>query len=128
MKLNPDCIRDILFVVEENTSFRQMIRLTDDNMFGLETKYQRDEILYHVRQCEWSHLLDIEMWTTTGDCLIKDLTPLGHEFLANIHKNEIWTGVKNIASKIGSASLSTLVQIASNVVTELIKSQFAITS
>ena len=103
MKLNPDCIRDILFVVEENTSFNQMLRLTDDNMFGLESKYQHDEILYHV-------------------------TPLGHEFIANVRKNEVWTNVKNIAGQIGSASLSALVQIASNVVTNLIKSQFSITS
>lgn len=128
MKLNPDCIRDILFVVEENTSFNQMLRLTDDNMFGLESKYQHDEILYHVRQCQWLNLLDVEMWTMTGDCLIKDLTPLGHEFIANVRKNEVWTNVKNIAGQIGSASLSALVQIASNVVTNLIKSQFSITS
>lgn len=128
MKLNPDCIRDILLVIEEKAEYGTVVTFTNECMHNLDKKYSRQEILYHLRQCEWADLLKRINWDAIGDCAIADLSPKGHEFLANIHKNDIWNGVKNIAGKVGSVSLSALVQIASNVVTELIKTQFAITS
>jgi len=38
----------------------------------------------------------------------------------------VWNGVKSVAGKVGATSLSALTQIATNVVTELIKAQFGL--
>mgnify|MGYP002958432843 FL=1 len=57
---------------------------------------------------------------------IYDMTYAGHQFLANIRSDNIWKGTKAIASKIGSSSLDAITQIASNVITELIKAQFGL--
>lgn len=55
MKLNPDCIRDILFVVEENATFSDDVQ--EETLYQkLIPKYSQEEILYHVRQCEHSGL------------------------------------------------------------------------
>ena len=55
MRLNPDCIRDILFVVENNATYSNDV--SEETIFKeLTPKYSREEILYHVRQCEHSGL------------------------------------------------------------------------
>ena len=78
-------------------------------------------------QCEKSDLIyGVSFYDCGSSADIRDLTPKGHEFLANIREPKIWNGIKMVSAKIGSASLDALTQIASNVVTELIKTQFGI--
>lgn len=125
MKLNPDCIRDILMTLEEHTGFNTIIRISSD-MLGLEEKYSYEEIRYHLRQCDWSGMVVDLSLNLSGDCTIRDISPKGHEFIANIRKDTVWNGVKSVAHKVGSTSLSALVQISSAVIAELIKSQFII--
>lgn len=127
MRLNPDCIRDILLAVENRCSINQGIRLPDASFTEL-GRYTDEEIKYHIRQCDLSGFLYQAKSDLVGKYSIRDLTPAGHEFLANIRKDTVWSGVKSIAGKVGSTSLNAIVQIASNVVTELIKVQFNLTS
>lgn len=125
MKLNPDCIRDILFTVEENTSFYNDMEYTEDNpqIYPKLMSYSIDEILYHIKQCEKSYLIDKVLWYSEG-CTITDLTPNGHQFLSNIRSDSAWNKTKEISKNIGSSSLDALKQIATSVISELIKAQF----
>lgn len=52
--------------------------------------------------------------------LIMDLSPEGHEFLADIRSNSIWNKVKKKSEQIGVKSLGALSQIAISVTTALI--------
>lgn len=61
-----------------------------------------------------------------GNFRVSDLSPHGHEFLANIREDTIWNDVKSISSKVGSKSLSAVSQIASLVIAEIIKSQLGL--
>lgn len=129
MKLNPDCVRDILLAVESLPDVKHFFLFDSESISELFPRYSHEEVMYHLRQCELndfllhpSHDSNYETYT------VYDLTPKGHQFLANIRENKIWNGVKSIAGKIGSTSLDSIVQIASNVISELIKSQFGITS
>lgn len=129
MKLNPDCIRDILLSVEDNTGYQIYLAYPDEiDKCPRLLNYTDEEIRYHMLQCKYSGLIFMQEEDLDGNIAIKDLTPDGHKFLANVRENKIWNGVKNISAKVGSASLDALTQIASNVVTELIKAQFGITS
>jgi len=129
MKLNPDCIRDILISTEDNTGYQVYLAYPDElDKCPLLQKYSDDELRYHFYQCHHANLIFMREEDLAGNIAIVDLTPKGHAFLANIRENKIWTGVKSISSKVGSASLDALTQIASNVVTELIKAQFGITT
>ena len=50
MKLNPDCIRDILFSIEELSTYDSLLtsdQLAETNFLN---KYSKDEILYHLNQ------------------------------------------------------------------------------
>lgn len=128
MKLNSDCIRDILLTVEEKSDFYHYVEYKKDKPVHKRLeKYTHDEIVYHINQCDLSELLiGVEHCDGSTVIFIRDLSPEGHEFLANIRQDNIWNGVKSVAKKVGSTSLSALVEISSNVISEIIKAQFGI--
>lgn len=122
MKLDEDCVRDILFVTEKYSNFDFPIR--DATYFNeLKQKYNQQKILYHIRQCDLSGLIygfnkDFE------GLFVKDLTPSGHNFLGHIRKDENWRKTKEIARKVGATSLDVFIKVASNFVSDLISKQF----
>ena len=124
MKLNPDCIRDILLTVEEYTGFSSTMGYPGDN-YKLLSIYSTDEVLYHIKQCELSGLITKVSWFLGGACAIHDLSPEGHKLLADIRSDTTWNKTKEISKKIGSSSIDALKQIASGVISELIKSQLS---
>ena len=126
MKLNPDCMRDILVSIEETTDYYTMFEyLADDNKHPKLSKYSHDEIAYHIHQCNLAELIfDCHFHGNGAYITVDDLTPAGHEFLANTRQDSIWENTKEIAAKIGATSMGSLVQIAGSVVTEIIKNHF----
>lgn len=126
MRLNTDCVRDILLTVEANCDFNNAMEYSQASAnFELLNKYPPREVVYHIHQCEMSGLLhNVKYYDGGQNIWIQDLTPQGHEFIANIRDNSIWDGVKSVAKQVGSSSLSAIVQIAANTVSQIIKSQF----
>lgn len=129
MKLNPDCVRAILQAVEESTDFHTAFEYIP----GAEShckiqKYTHKEIIYHIHQCQMSGL--VHNCTITGNggyVTIEDLSPKGHEFLAKVESDTIWSKTKEIAGAIGTVSLDATIQIASAVLTEIVKARLKIT-
>lgn len=124
MKLNPDCLRDILLKIESLPGVNYEFRFDEETVASEFPNYTYDEILYHVRQCDLHGYLFNPRYTLDGPCSVRDLSPKGHEFLANIRSDNVWSKTKNVANKIGSYSIDTLAKIATGVITELIKRQF----
>lgn len=122
MKLNPDCIRDILLLVESETSLSDFLDIEPYNLHKSLSHYQPDEVMYHVKQCELSNLLYVNSWYLDGSCLVKYLTPEGHQFLSNIREDNNWNKTKEIAASVGSNALDVIKDIASGVVASLIQS------
>ena len=121
MRLNPDCIRDILFVVENNATYSNDV--FEETIFKeLTPKYSREEILYHVRQCEHSGLF-LKVVHYVGGFSIEDLSPYGHRFINDIRQDNNWNKTKEIAKSVGSFSLDVLKDISSQVITNLISNQ-----
>lgn len=124
MRLDPDCIRDILLTVEENTGFAKYMTYKDNSSYDLLNKYSFDKVSYHIEQCKLSNFLIGCDSDLAGNWTILNLSPLGHQFLADIRSDNNWNKTKSIAKTVGSSSLSALKEIASNVIAEIIKSQF----
>jgi len=59
-----------------------------------------------------------------GNIMIRDLTPYGHKFIANIRESNNWNKIKKIANDVGTTSLEAIMQIAINVISGLIASKF----
>lgn len=128
MKLNPDCVRDILLMVEEHSDYLTAASFTyGAEQFKKLNRYPLNTILYHITQCERSHLIYKAHIYGTGERFdIEDLTPEGHKFIENIRKDNIWSKIKSISGKIGSCTLDGVMQIATNVITELIKAELGL--
>lgn len=120
MQLNPDCIRDILLTVEKHATFDDDVEPKDFVADGLPQKYGEQQLLYHIRQASEAGLLDRVDYFAIGFS-IRDLTPKGHEFLANIRSDNNWNKTKEVAAKVGSTSLKALMTVASNVIATVIE-------
>ena len=122
MKLNPDCVRDILLTVEETSNFGDIMSYDTSDEYPLLAKYTYDEFLYHVNQCkENGYFLTCKISSDGSIVMIGNLSPKAHDFLTNIRHNNIWNIVKDVSAKVGSNSLSAVAQIAAGVITEIIK-------
>lgn len=125
MKLNPDCIRDILLDIEENTTINTAWKYDSCNPSGRMSRYDKFEIAYQARYCADARLISgFSVGGNSDSVFAIDLTPDGHAFLANIRNDTFFNKVKDIAKELGLNSLNDLTQIAFNCAALLIKAHF----
>ncbi|MGM0168279.1 DUF2513 domain-containing protein [Enterococcus sp. AZ128] len=120
MKLNPDCIRDLLLEIEKTTDSNTMFYCQDNSQDEFLKKYDKNELYYHFRQADLSDMLYKVQYTVSGDFSCIDLSPKGHQFLSDIRSENNWRKTKEIASNVGSFSLDALSSIATGVITTMI--------
>ena len=59
MKLDLDCVRDILLIVEENTNYNEFMTVSEEtNRYELLNKYDNKKVMYHIIQCKKANLID----------------------------------------------------------------------
>jgi len=130
MKINIECIRDILFTVEEETAYNKNFWYQDANQdskkwddFSRLKAYSYDEVCYHLNQCNENGYFvshrqrtkPLTFWLK-GGFMVQDLSPKGHEFISNIREDTNWKKTKEKAKTMGSFALSSLEKIASNII------------
>ena len=130
MKLNPDCVRDLLIEVEEKADGVNYFRFASSSGItssetpnGLTEKYGRDEVIYHIVQCNESGFFVQMKKTVIGTYKINCLSPKGHQFLNDIRNNTNWEKIKKGFISVGGFSLKALIGIAQNIATNYITSQ-----
>ncbi len=126
MKLDADCVRDVLLVAE-TCPFNSSLYFRD-----LKTalpNYADDDIAYTCLKLKEAGLLSVVTKTTgsqTTVIKINDISFAGHEFLNNVREPSVWDKVKSVSKNVGTNSVSALMQIASSVVTTLIQSHLGL--
>ena len=123
MKLNPDCVRDILLYVEDSTDYHKSCCISPSSLADSLQSYPVNVVMYHLEQCCFSGYFSKYSSDLEGNVTIKGLSPLGHQFIDNIRNDNIWNDVKNISGKVGSKSLNALMQISTGVITSIIEHQ-----
>lgn len=141
LKLNLDCIRDILLVIEEDQVMRKIDKsfLCDEegviltgslapiySDYLLRHKdlkiYTPDDILYSIKQMIECGLLENEsIQGCTGFC-ITDITPFGHEFISNLRSPNVWDKVKSGVKTISGASIPVISKVAAETVLKMLLS------
>ena len=129
MKLNPDCIRDVLLYLEENLSYCEEENSIEHKSIGIHTianelhnkhNYNTNDIYYSVEK-----LLEIRYIIALHEsrgrnqsiltCDISDITYNGHMFLNTIRPKTIWEATKSKAKQIGGMSIHSLSMISSTI-------------
>ncbi len=126
MKLNPDCVRDILLFIEANTDLKTPISFKEENVTQYFPQYPHAETLYHLRQCELSGFFEKVSHGYGELFTISYLSPAGHEFIAYLRNDTFFSKVKDVGKELGIDTLKGLTQIAAASAATLIKSHFGL--
>ncbi len=125
MKLDHECVRDVLLYLEENLEINNNVKASRIQIPEKTT----EEIIYTCQKLmEASYINGSKVATLGGisDVFIRSITWDGHQFLDNIRTPEVWQKTKGIATEIGSTSINILSTIASQVITSMITSKLPI--
>lgn len=113
MRLNHDCIRDILLFVEENTDDIKESVSSDELLESL--PYDKNTLFYHIRRMDDANLFDDVDYFGDGIGLVSNLSWNGHCYIDNIRDLTIWEKVKSSANKLVSVSLPILIEKAAEI-------------
>ena len=125
MRLNPDCMRDVLLVAEDHVPLNGSLSM--GSLLSLLPSYSKDELTYTCLKLNEGNLLNIlKMDSDNGTSVanISDITYEGHQFLENIRNQSTWETVKQKLSLLGSSSVPVIMSVASQLMIEKIKSSF----
>lgn len=124
MKMDIDCIRDILLQAEETpfTVYRDSDDDNEDSELNFIAKYDDKTLLYHIDIADELGLLKASI--CIGMSSVYDLSAQGHLFLADIREENVWSKTKEISKQVGASSLDTVKQIAVNVISSLVSGYF----
>lgn len=114
MKLNFDCIRDILLYCETKSSIGNFIYFNNGEFPEELNKYSNEEVKYHIRQLDWEGLITKPTYHSDG-LFFADLTPAGHRFIGEIRSNTNWEKTKSVAKQAGVFTFAAIKEIAVNV-------------
>lgn len=132
MKLDLNCLRDVLICVEDNTGLHQSCVFYDVpvmekscSLLGKEKpdipgyqaellkKYDNDTLFYHVLQCVEGGLLACLPDTAGYEAVINRLTFEGHDFLDSIRNESVLEKVKSsVTEKGGEVSFTIVKELA----------------
>lgn len=124
MKLNQECIRDLLLYLEDNLSYKH-----DININGLKLKeYSEEELIYTAERLIEANLISCVCAKGFDIPVIiaRSITYSGHQFLDNIRDDGVWKETKKITSKVASTSIQIISDIASQVISNIISKQMGL--
>lgn len=126
MKLNPDCIRDILIEVEKSWSITKtdsddliMDFIELDQLCQALPEYSKEDIFYSLYNLDQAGYLKVDMSWASGrilfDCCVSFMTYSGHEFLQKIRDPKHWSAIKSGISALRTYSLDAINALASGI-------------
>ncbi|AGC90932.1 MULTISPECIES: DUF2513 domain-containing protein [Bacillati] len=115
MKLNHDCIRDLLLEIEEKKPFETMLVTYNFQDYEVYKNYNFKELMYCLSKLNEAGILDARVDIANNNInyyQIGNITFYGHEFLDNIRDDETWNEVKRVAKQTSSMSVTLLSRLA----------------
>lgn len=140
MKLDPDCVRDLMLFCEEHTYIKteEIGRYTAaryhvlyvDSMRHIPplNKYDTGALIYHIIQLSESGYLatdfrfdPVENFRHNALPAIYYVTPKGHEFIASIVGKAQWDNISKILRSLGSVSLTVIETVSKGIASAAIE-------
>lgn len=134
MKINPDCIRDVLLCLEKNLTINSststmnsisLLKLKELMSSQYNNRYNNDDIWYSVYLLHQVGYIEADIINsgtyTMIKCSIRNITWQGHQFLNDIKPQAIWQVVKDKASELGGMSINGLKIASRTAIEEMVK-------
>ena len=124
MKFNPDCMRDILFYLEENLAFSDDLEPKYVSIQGLSENlpYTIQEIANMILIMDDAGFISASKFVSNNkiqELIVNRITYDGYQIIESIRPQTVWKKVKSVGRNVGSFSISVISQIASGVLTTL---------
>lgn len=124
MRLNHECVRDLLLYIEENLEYDNELEINRLNL----KDYSLEELLYtsqKLAEAEYINCDDsIEIDDEYPIILVSSITYKGHQFLDTIRDNQVWKNTKKVLSFLKSVSIEITSETASKVINHMIDKNF----
>jgi hypothetical protein len=124
MRLNADCVRDVMLFLEENLELVSFLECSN-----IEINYTSNDVTYTcAKLIEAGYLIGNTTVDLSGHMkvVINSITWNGHQFLDNVRSNTVWNKTKETAIKLGSVSVSFLSNIAAQIIANVISGKIQI--
>ena len=130
MKLDMECVRDILITLDEQTDF---VKMRPDELAQLLPNYSTKQLIYTCLRLHEGNYINLRLLYPQQNSdpvlnFIGDLTFQGHEFLADIKPKSNWDKISPFLKQCGSASFETITSVAIALGTEFLKTNLCLTS
>ena len=125
MKLDHECIRDLLLYLENNLNYGGQINI---NNLKIES-YNKETLMYTADKLIEAEYLNAKIcWNYTEPhiIMVESISFKGHQFLDNIRDDSVWKDTKNVLSKFKSTSINFVADVSSQIIANLISKQLGI--
>lgn len=124
MKLDIDCVRDVLLEFEELP-----INCYTPYIFKKSiSQHGEDAVEYALAKLNEAGYIRADIRTFQNGQYdyygIFDITFSGHQFLEKIRDNKVWSKTKMVTGAAGSRAFDVITQVATTIITEIITKQF----
>lgn len=122
MKINYNCIRDLLLVLEEDLVFTEDLKFSPLRLNTLLShpdlsNYTKQDIAYSLVLLKEVDFIEgniiMSQNIIIADAIVTRITYSGHEFLETVRPKKIWDSTVSILEKLGSASFPVIASVAS---------------
>ena len=135
MKLDTNCVRDVLLAIEElqrvfvnDNGDVEKEALWINGLYAALPGYGREVVFYTLYNLEQAGYIDLTVQWISGCvnmCAINHMTYEGHEFLESIRDSRQWTSVKKGLAAVRNYSLSAISSVAEGITNAAISSYLA---
>lgn len=124
MKLNQDCLRDLMLELEDKLFINTHIYTDEFRTLEIFNKYSDEDVYYSLKQLIKMGLIDGATKNQAATVQpyyidVYDIEPKGHEFLNNVRDENVWKETKKRISKFASVSIPVLQQVSTAVIQKM---------
>lgn len=120
MKLNHECVRDLLLYLEDNLLFNSHLCSNDLEI----TPYESVDIIYATARLSEAKYIETTQTSYSHDTIptihIHSLTWDGHKLLDNIRDENVWNNTKSVVAQFSSVSIGIIDNVSNKVITKII--------
>lgn len=122
MKLDQDCVRDLLLAVEELSQVNKTASLEHyvENSNLKEKSYSEEELMYTASRLKEAGFIHSQPNGDFSYYFVSTLTYDGHVFLDTIRDPKVWAKTKEVTSRLASVSLPIVAEIGSKYLKNLL--------
>lgn len=124
LKLNQDCLRDLMLELEDKLFINTHIYTDEFRTLEIFNKYSDEDVYYSLKQLIKMGLINGATKNQAATVQpyyidVYDIEPKGHEFLNNVRDDNVWKETKKRISKFASVSIPVLQQVSTAVIQKM---------